>query len=126
MKKILASIALLIILAPTTAAQAAGKLDLWGNQKGNIEGELGMNGDKDPRVLAAQVITILLGFLGIVAVILIITAGFKWMTAGGDKAQIDEAKNLMKNAVIGLIIIMSAWALSNFIINSAMQVTGNQ
>lgn len=126
MKKILASIALLVMLAPVTAVQAAGKLDLWGNQKGNIEGELGLNGEKDPRVLAAEVISILLGFLGIVAVVLIITAGFKWMTAGGDKGKIDEAKNLMTNAVIGLVIILSAWALSNFIINSAMDVTGNQ
>lgn len=125
MKKILASIALFIMAAPATAVQAAGKLDLWGNKKGDIEGELGLNGDKDPRVLAAEVISILLGFLGIVAVVLIITAGFKWMTAGGDKGKIDEAKSLMTNAVIGLVIILSAWALSNFVINSALSVTGN-
>lgn len=126
MKKILASIALLVMLAPVTAVQAAGKPDLFGGKKGDIEGELGLNGDKDPRVLAAEVIAILLGFLGIVAVVLIIVAGFKWMTAGGDKGKIDEAKSLMQNAVIGLVIILSAWALSNFVINSALQVTGNQ
>lgn len=126
MKKILASIALLVMLSPVVAVQAAGKLDLWGAKKGDIEGELGLNGDKDPRVLAAEVISILLGFLGIVAVVLIILAGFKWMTAGGDKSKIDEAKSLMTNAVIGLVIILSAWALSNFVINNAMKVTGNQ
>ncbi len=124
MKKILASIALLVMLAPVTAVQAAP--DLWGNKKGEIEGVLKLNGDKDPRVLAAEVISILLGFLGIVAVILIITAGFKWMTAGGEKAKIEESKALMQNAVIGLIIILSAWALSSFIITNALEVTSNK
>lgn len=126
MKKILATLALFVMLAPVTAVQAAGKLDLWGSKQGEIEGELGLNGKEDPRVLAAKVINILLGFLGIIAVVLIITAGFKWMTAGGAQAKVDEAKKLMTNAVIGLIIILSAWALSNFVIENAISITGNQ
>lgn len=124
MKKFLVSIALLVMLAPAVAVQAAGKLDLWGGQQGDIKAQLNME-EKDPRVLAAEVISILLGFLGIVAVVLILLAGFKWMTAGGEKGNIEEAKSLMTNAVIGLVIILSAWALSNFVIAQAMSVTGN-
>ncbi len=64
-----------------------------------------------------RVIRWFIGFLGIIAVILIIYGGFLWMTSGGDPQKIDKAKTVLKNAVIGLIIIILAFAIVSFILN---------
>jgi len=80
----------------------------------------------DIRVIVANIIRIALGLLGIIAVVLIIYAGFTWMTAGGNEEKIASAKKILINAVIGLIIILSSYALTSFIINKLIgATTGN-
>ena len=41
--------------------------------------------------------------------------GIKWILSGGRKEKTDEAKNQIANALIGLLIIFSAWAIINFV-----------
>lgn len=65
---------------------------------------------------AGQIVGILLGFLGIVFVILIIYAGFKWMTAAGNEDKVKEARSTITRATIGLIIVIGAWAIWAFIL----------
>jgi len=67
--------------------------------------------------LIGRIITIFLGFLGVIFLGLLLYAGYTWMTAGGDPAKVDSAKNTIRNAIIGLLIIMSAWAITAFVIN---------
>lgn len=69
----------------------------------------------DPRTIAVRVINIFLGFLGIIAVSLVIYGGFIWMTSGGNEEKITKAKSILKNALIGLVIILSAWGIVYFI-----------
>ncbi|MFH0956085.1 MAG: hypothetical protein V1801_02650, partial [Candidatus Falkowbacteria bacterium] len=69
-----------------------------------------------PRAIAAQVINIILGFLGIVAVIIILLGGFKWMTAGGNEDKVGEAKKLITAGIIGLVIILAAFAIATFVL----------
>jgi hypothetical protein len=64
------------------------------------------------------VINVFLGTLGVIFLILTIYAGFLWMTAGGNDAQIGKAKKILVNAVIGLIITLSAYAIVTFIFNA--------
>ncbi|MFZ6015822.1 MAG: IPT/TIG domain-containing protein [Patescibacteria group bacterium] len=78
----------------------------------------------DPRVIAARIINIALGFLGAVMLILILYAGFLWMTAGGDGAQVDKAKKYLRNAIIGVAIILLSWAIASFVINALLNATG--
>lgn len=61
------------------------------------------------------VIKAFLSLLGVIFVILIITAGYKWMTAGGEEQKINEAKDAIRRAIIGLIIIASAYAITHFV-----------
>ena len=72
--------------------------------------------DTDPRMVAARIVQIALGFLGILAVALIVYAGYIWMTSAGNADRVEKAKNIIKNAVIGLVIILSAFAIVSFII----------
>jgi len=64
----------------------------------------------------ANIIKVVLGFLGVVVVIIVIYAGFLWMTAGGTSEKVEKAKSWMINAVIGLAIILSAYAITDFVI----------
>ena len=57
-------------------------------------------GDEDPRVIIAKIIRIALGFLGIIAVCLIMYAGWLWMSSEGDEEKINQAKKILKNAII--------------------------
>ena len=81
-------------------------------------------GEADPRVIAVNIVRIALTFIGIIAVCIIIYAGFLWMTAAGSPEKIDKAKKTLIGAIIGLIIILSAWAIVTFIINQMSFVTG--
>ena len=87
--------------------------------------DLGLNyattiglGTKDVRETVGGVIRAFMGLLGIVAVIIILLGGFKWMTAGGNEEKVAEAKKLIISGVIGLVIIMSAYAIAQFVVNS--------
>lgn len=46
---------------------------------------------------------------------MLIMGGYGWLTAGGDKAKVEEARTRITNAIIGLAIVASAWALITII-----------
>lgn len=53
----------------------------------------------------------ILSLLGVIFIILIIFSGFKWMTAGGNEKQIEDAKKKISNTIIGLVIVVAAYAI---------------
>ena len=63
----------------------------------------------------ASIIKVFLGFLGIIFIILVIWAGYNWMTAGGNEEKVTKARTTIFRAVIGLIIIVSAYAITHFV-----------
>jgi len=69
----------------------------------------------DIRLIIANIIRIALALLGVILLGLILYGGFLWMTAGGNDEQIGKAKKVLVNAVIGLIIILSAYSIVWFI-----------
>jgi hypothetical protein len=62
-------------------------------------------------MIIGQAVSILLSFLGIIFIILIILAGYKWMTAGGNQEKVSEAKSSIKSSIIGLIVVVGAYAI---------------
>lgn len=107
----------LMILAPlATRAQINVLPD---ETKENLE-NIGFT-EKDPREITTNIINIALGFLGLIAVILILIGGFKWMTAGGNEEQVSEAKKWIYSGIIGLVIIFAAYAIATFVIS---QISG--
>lgn len=63
-----------------------------------------------------KLISALLSVLGVIFLLLIIWAGFTWMTAQGEPKKVDKAKDILITAVVGLIILLSAYAISTFVI----------
>jgi len=110
-------------------AQAEENIDLWGDlfSKPDVAltaaQETGL-GTKDPRVIVGGIIRTLLGFLGLLAVIFILVGGFKWMTSQGNQAKVDEAQKLMVAGVVGLLIVLAAFAISLFVTRVGIGVTG--
>ncbi len=82
-------------------------------------------GSEDPRRIVARIINTLMLFLGIIAVVIILLGGFKWMTAAGNEDKVGEAKKLMGAGVIGLVIILASWGIASFVLNSLINATNN-
>lgn len=65
--------------------------------------------------IGSHIITPVLGLVGLIFLILMIYAGFLWMTAGGKPDQTTKARDMMVRAVIGVIIIAAAYAITTFV-----------
>lgn len=67
--------------------------------------------------IVARIIRIFLGTLGAIAIGITLYGGFLWMTARGDEAKVQKAKDVLRNGAIGLTIILSSYAITEFIIS---------
>jgi len=104
------------LVVPFFALPAMAQFDPGLNQVNNgLNNSLTSN---DPRTIIGKVINVALGFLGVIAVGIILLGGFKWMTAGGNEEKTGEARKLLGAGIIGLVIILASWAIANFVINS--------
>ena len=115
-KKIFITIAFLILISIPIVGFA--QVNVGENYAANI----GL-GAKNPREIAAKVVNISLGFLSIVAVFIILYGGYLWMTSQGEQDKVEKAKKVLTSAVIGLIIILSAWTIAWFVISKMLQST---
>ncbi len=89
---------------PKTKLQEVGKV-AWGERAptGLLE-------------IIGEIIKILLGLLGVIAVIFVVVGGFQWMTAGGNEEKIKGAKRVIGQGIVGLVIVLAAYAIAYFVI----------
>ena len=87
----------------------------------NLGGTLG---SATPEEIIETLLNWVLGFLALVAVILILVGGFMWMTSGGGEEKVKKAKKLLYSALIGLVIIMAAWGLTLYAFSILGSATG--
>jgi di/tricarboxylate transporter len=108
-------------------AQAADS-KLWDMQKQSgigIIGQEAFGGEtpRDVREITVLIIKVFLGFLGIIFLVLIISAGFKYMTSAGNEEKIKEALDQIKAGVIGLIIILVSYAVTSYLTDCVFEIT---
>jgi uncharacterized iron-regulated membrane protein len=115
-KKIVALTAFFLPLA--ARAQDLGQKDLnkagltvGGYQPNTIEGVIGI------------VISAALGLLGVIFLVLIVYGGYIWMIARGDEAMVEKAKDTISRSIIGLIIVLAAYAITFFVIDKLISTT---
>lgn len=87
-----------------------------------VGGALG--GTSDLPTLVANGINAVLGVLGIVFVVLIVYAGFLYLTDQGSGDGVKKAKSLLQTSIIGIVIIIAAYAIANFVIGTLITVSG--
>ena len=76
---------------------------------------IGANAETFLSTRLGSIIGTLLSFLGVIFMVLVIYAGVLWMTARGAEAQVDKAKDILVNAIIGLILVLAAYAITAFV-----------
>jgi hypothetical protein len=87
----------------------------------------GVDVTKAPTPLATvigNIVQTFLSILGIVAAVLMIYGGYLWMTGRGKEERINKAKETLEAAIIGLIIIMAAYAITYFVVDHFLTATG--
>jgi len=106
-----------LLVAP--ALNDVNAQSLWSQQEGTAGMQtaynVGTNSTTDVRTYVVNVIKVFLTFLGLIFLIVIILAGYRWMTAGGNEDNVKTAKNQLKNGIIGFIIIIISYALVDFV-----------
>ena len=97
------------------AFSAAGPLNTVKTGAGYGDAAVGLTSIQS---IITQVIRTALTLVGIVFLVLMIYGGFLWMTDRGSEAQVKKAINLIQSAVIGLIIVVSAYAITYFVVQA--------
>lgn len=89
----------------------------FGKNLDNVAGNFKTSSTMTLEERISSIIAIFLSFLGVIFLILMIYAGFNWMTAAGDEEKITKSKQTIRSAIIGLIIVVGAYGLSIFVID---------
>ena len=76
--------------------------------------------DADLPTVLGRILGIALGLLGVVFLVLMLYAGFLWMTAGGNDEKVGKAKKLITQAIIGLILTVAAYAISGWVVDNVI------
>ena len=71
--------------------------------------------------IVGNFITGFLALLGIIFIVLIILAGYNWMTAAGEEEKVNKAKDTLTRAIIGLVITVGAYAISQFVMDRLLK-----
>ncbi len=75
------------------------------------------NANNKVDVLVSTIINVALSFLGVIFLVLMIYGGYLWMTARGNEQQAQKARDLIIAAVIGVVIVVAAYAITWFILS---------
>ena len=111
---------LIYSIAPTVKAYSLAVADPFGIE--TAANQAGIKAipavaKKEPPQVVADVLGIALTFLGIIFFALMIYAGVTWMVAMGDSSRVDTAKQTLEAAIIGLLIVLAAYAITSFVFN---------
>lgn len=80
-------------------------------------------GSRDIRIVVASIVNILLGLLGVFFVILLVVAGWRYLTAQGEPDKTKKAIGTITSAVIGLAIVLSAYIIARFVLQAVLSAT---
>jgi hypothetical protein len=118
------------VFAPALATAQAASTDQGGGfgLKATVNEINGGTGGKgtvydvtaSPEQIIGRIIKYILDFTGIVFFVLMIYAGIVWMTAQGDTKKTTEAKGTITAAIIGIVIIAMAYAITNYVLTNVM------
>jgi hypothetical protein len=126
MKKIIIILTICVFLSPSiVSAQYDPGSDGLLKKAGKTSG-YDKNKSVDRYTFAEQVggiIQTVMSLLGIIFTALMVYAGILWMTARGDEDQVKKAKDIIVAAVIGLVVAVGSYSLTDFVVNNIFTET---
>lgn len=108
------------VLAPAPICQAESITDTMKKAIEKVNLPHSDNPETKVQAIAGKVISTFLSVFGIIFMILIIYGGYKWMMASGREEELKKAKDTLQAATIGLIIVLTAYAIAYFV-SAALQ-----
>lgn len=108
------------ICAPIAASAATSKL--LGGDTGEALDKTGL-GKTDTVDVVVFLVNTVLGIVALMAVIMLIVGGFRYMSSRGNPQEVDKAKNVIKASIFGLIIIMVSWSITVYVIGKIQTAT---
>lgn len=91
------------------------------NPRSWLDGQVDLVKDLTIQQLITGIINWFIGAAVIVSIVMIVWAGYSYMTAGGDEGKVQKATKSLTNAIIGLIISLLAMVIVNFIKNTILK-----
>lgn len=77
----------------------------------------------DPRIVAGRMVKVVLSLLGVLFTVLTVYAGFTWMTSAGNEESVTKARKILSASVIGIIIILMSYSITNFVLKNVSNAT---
>ena len=111
---------------PEKGQGAGGAGSISATDLGLYYGEASGLGTQSLQATITSIIRVALSLLGIVALVIVLMGGFKWMTAGGSEDKVKEAKRLIFQGIIGMAIVLSAFAITTFVVESLTTAVSNK
>lgn len=107
-------IVLSLLLVPISNVFAIGNLN---SAAGNLTPAAATAGYQEGNIgnITGEIINTALSLVGIIFLALMVYAGYLWMTARGEESQIETAKKIVSSAIIGLVLTMSAYAITTLV-----------
>ena len=111
---------LLLMPSPSLAVCTIGELNLKTGFDcvDDIRDKSGIKKDAEPIDLILRILNIVLSLAAIIAVIMLIISGFRYITAGGDEGAAEKAKHGIMYAIIGLVVIGISVAVVNLVVRA--------
>lgn len=81
-------------------------------------------GDERPTAVALNLINAALSLLAAVCIGLLVYAGFLWVWARGNQEEVTKAKNIIQGTVIGLVVVLAALGITQFVFTTVGDITG--
>jgi len=110
------SMSLFLLNSPTNAAFLDEQEGFGANGSSQITEAFKGDGDtKTPQEIMVRLIKVFLTFLGVIFLVMVMWAGFQWMTSEGNDDTVKKAKATISRSIAGIIIILASYAITTFI-----------
>lgn len=121
MKRFILSLLAVVVLSVSVFGIAASPQPAYASAKDQVCSGVG-GCDESPTQITSTVrniVNLLSAIIGVVSVVVIVIAGFKYVTSAGDSSKIASAKNTLIYAIVGLIIVAMSQAIVRFVLQRA-------
>ena len=112
-------ISVFLVAISLVPAMSVSAIDLGTGMAKNAAVEAGFAKETTDTTLAeiaGGVVQSILSFVGIIFMVLIIYAGFLWMTARGEEDAVNRSKKIIFQSIVGLIIVVGAYSITSLVL----------
>lgn len=111
------TVILFIVCLTPAFASAQGLKDAFGRKSPleNVAGQAGVKDVDSVGKVSGNIINVALSLVGLIFLLLMVYGGYLWMTARGDDSQVEKAQAIIRNAVIGLVLVLAAYAITKLV-----------